>query len=82
MAAVFGSLLLFQGVSAPDAAGAPALAGKRIAIRIAQACPSDPDPLGLVDDSMYSDCDQDELDKLRGLLADDIEAKGVFGSIA
>ena len=82
MAAVFCSLLLFQGVSAPDAAGAPALAGNRVAIRMAQTCPSDPDPLGLVDDKIYSDCDQDELDKLRGLLAADIEAKGVFGGIA
>jgi PDZ domain len=65
--------------SAPPASSS--FAGKRLAIRIVQNCPSDPDPLGLVSDNLYSDCDQDELDQLRGWLTSEITAKNIFAGV-
>ncbi|MDA8093520.1 MAG: hypothetical protein M0T84_06325 [Betaproteobacteria bacterium] len=67
--------------SRPDAVGAPVLAGKRVAIRMAESCPSDPDPLGLVSNDFYSDCGQAELNKVKGWIAASLTAKGVFGSV-
>ena len=81
MAVIFCSLLLFHGASALDAAGAPVLAGKRVAIRTAETCPSDPDPLGLVSNDFYSDCGQAELNKVKGWIAASLAANGVFGSV-
>jgi PDZ domain len=61
---------------------------KRLVIHLLANCPSDPDPLGILDllpgftqDQVYSDCDQNELDQLRGWLAADITEKKVFAGI-
>ena len=48
---------------------------------MAESCPSDPDPLGLVSNDFYSDCGQAELNKVKGWIAASLTAKGVFGSV-
>jgi len=62
--------------------------GKRLVIHLLANCPADPDPLGILDlapgftqDQIYSKCDQNELDQLRGWLAADITAKNIFAGI-
>ena len=67
--------------SRPAAVIPPVLAGKRVAIRMAENCPSDPDPLGLVGNNFYSDCGKDELNKVKGWIAASLATKGVFGSV-
>ncbi|MDE2164568.1 MAG: PDZ domain-containing protein [Alphaproteobacteria bacterium] len=81
---LFGAIGVFAPQRAAAQTAPPAsssYAGKRLAIRVAQDCPSDPDPLGIVSDNLYSDCDQDELDQLRGWLAAEITAKNIFAGV-
>lgn len=62
---------------------ASAIAGKRVAIKVVSQCPSDPDPLGLLPgNDSYSDCAQDELNKLRDWITTSLTSKGVFGQIS
>jgi hypothetical protein len=59
----------------------PGYGGKRLAIKVVSQCPGDPDPMGVANMSFYSDCDQDELDKVRGWIAASLSAKSMFGQI-
>ncbi len=54
---------------------------KRLAIKVVSQCPADPDPIGLVSSDMYSDCDQEELDKVRGWITSSLTGKSAFGSV-
>ena len=56
-------------------------AGKRLAIRMAQNCSSDPDPLGIVSSDLYSRCAESTLSRLQRRIAAALAAKGIFGSV-
>ncbi len=67
--------------AAASAAAAGDMAGKRLAIVMAQQCPSDPDPIGFVEQSQYSDCDPAELDKVKSWITDALNSQHVFAEI-
>jgi PDZ domain len=59
--------------SAPASVAAPGVVsvapGGTIAVSVDQKCEKDPDPLGLISSNSYSKCKQDELDRIRNVVA-------------